>query len=216
MSNKTALTLTALVMAAATMVVAAGAQAALFHCSTENCTYTTRTDGTTKNAHHVIIFTQSAASASFTCASLKSNSTGNPMTSETMTLESIVYSECNFAGGPSTLKMNGCNYLFHSNGEVDIKCPEGQAMVLEITETGCRVTIGSQNGLGKVSYKTIGTPPSREVTVSTNMTGIAGSVNANCAGLGFAQGALSGDYTTGNTILTGETSGGVIAEAWFE
>jgi hypothetical protein len=203
-------------MAAVAMGVAAGAQAAQFHCSVDNCTSTTKPDGTAKNSHHVVIFTQGAASAAFTCASLKGESTGNPKTSEELTLTNIVYLTCSFAGAPSTLKMNGCDYLFHSNGEVDIRCPEGKTMELETTETGCRLAVGSQNGLSKVSYTTIGTTPNREVTVSFNITGVTGTANGLCAAVGIASGAITGDYTTGNTIVTGETAGGVMADAWFE
>jgi hypothetical protein len=208
--------LAAMAVAAFGAISAAGAQAAQFHCSVENCTSTTKADGTAKNSHHVFIVTQGVASAATTCASLKGESTGNPQTTETMTLSNITYSECNVAGAPSTVKMNGCDYLFHSNGEVDVKCPEGSKIVIEVTETGCQFSIGAQNGLNKVSYATIGTAPNREVTVSTNVTGVAGSANAKCAGVGIAEGAVSGDYTTGNTIVTGETSGGVMADAWFE
>jgi hypothetical protein len=48
------------------------------------------------------------------------------------------------------------------------------------------------------------------------MTGVTGTANGKCAKVGIAEGAVTGDYTTGNTIVTGETSGGVMADAWFE
>jgi hypothetical protein len=211
------LMLTVMAVAVVALATAADGRAAQLHCSVANCTYTTRSDGTVKNSHHVIIFTQGASSAALTCASLKGESTENAQTMETLTVKNIIYSECNFLGAPSSIiKMNGCDYLLHSNGELDIRCPEGKQMELESTETGCQFRIGAQRGLSKVSYSTIGTAPNREVTVSTNIAGIAGVANGKCAKFGFAEGAISGDYTTGNTVLTGETAAGVMADAWFE
>jgi hypothetical protein len=208
--------LAAMAVAAFGAISAAGAQAVQFHCSVENCTSTTKADGTAKNSHHVFIVTQGAVSAATTCSSLSGESTGNPKTSEELTLTNVVYSTCNVAGAPSTVKMNGCDYLFHSNGEVDVKCPEGKTIDIEVLETGCKFSIGSQNGLNKVSFTTIGATPNREVTVSTNVTGVTGTANGLCAAVGIASGPITGDYTTGNTIVTGETAGGVMADAWFE
>jgi hypothetical protein len=208
--------LAAMAVAAFGVFNAAGAQAAQFHCSKEPCTATTKPDGTAKNSHHVFIVTQGIASAATTCSRLKGESTGNPMVSETMTLENIVYEECNVAGAPSTVKMNGCDYRFHSNGEVDVICPEGKTIDIEVLATGCKFSIGSQNGLKTVSYATIGTAPNREVTVSTNVTNVVGSANGLCAAVGIASGNITGDYTTGNTIVTGESASGEMGEAWFE
>jgi hypothetical protein len=114
----------------------------------------------------VFIVTQGSSSAATTCASLTGESTENAKTTETMTLKTIVYAECNVAGAPSTVKMSGWAYVFHSNGVVDVVCSTGGKIDIEVTETGCVFSIGAQNGLNKVSYTTIGTAPNREVTVS--------------------------------------------------
>ena len=41
-------------------------------------------------------------------------------------------------------------------------------------------------------------------------------MNNKCGFFGFAEGAITGHYTTGNVELTGETHASVHASVWFE
>jgi hypothetical protein len=95
-----------------------------------------------------------------------------------------------------------------------VLCPAGKAIEIKVPATGCTFTIGAQT-LGGINYANLGEAPNRTVTVSTNVTGIAGTANDSCTTLSINPGAITGDYTTGNTIVTGETSGGVMADAWY-
>jgi hypothetical protein len=111
--------------------------------------------------------------------------------------------------------MNGCDYLFTSNGEMHLKCPAGKKIEMIAPEIGCTISIGEQTLTG-ASYKTIGTPPNREITLSIAIFNIAATANNKCEAFGIKEGAVVGEYTTGNTILTAHTESGVMAEAWFE
>jgi hypothetical protein len=204
----------AMALTALGAVGASGAQAAEFHCSVSPCTGTTLPDGTAKNSHHVFIVTQGAVSAATTCNSLTGNSTITGNTTKEITLTSLVYAGCNVAGEPSTVETGKCDYLFTSDGTVHVKGCEGGAIKIVVTATGCTFTIGEQT-LGGITYTTIGTSPKREVTVSTNVTGIVGTANDSCTNLKINPGEITGDYTTGNTIVRGDAAGGAQADAWY-
>lgn len=89
------------------------------------------------------------------------------------------FNACTY-GVPAGIKTNGCEYLFHVNGEasttgtVDIQCPVGQ----EITVTSypptpkCIFHIPSQAGLKAVTFGNLGTAATREVTVRIETQGL--------------------------------------------
>jgi hypothetical protein len=55
------------------------------------------------------------------------------------------------------------------------------------------------------------------VTVTSNVLGILTTANASCAALINPNQTLTGFFTTGNEIVTGETDPGeVMAESWCE
>jgi hypothetical protein len=194
---------------------ASGVQAAEFHCSVTPCVLTPGADGTAKNSHHVFVVVQGPNSAATTCNAITGNATYEGKTTNEITFKEVSYDGCNVAGEPSTVAMNGCDYLFTSNGEVHLKCPEGKKIEIIVTANGCIFTIGEQTLKG-VSYKTSGVAPNREVTLSTAVFNIATTVNEKCGFIKFTAGAATGEYTTGNTLVKPETEGGGAAEAWFE
>jgi len=64
--------------------------------------------------------------------------------SSELTVEAV-YSKCSWFSFNTAMNMNGCDYVFHSNGEVDLECPSGQSIVL--IAGACEVQFGSQTGL---------------------------------------------------------------------
>jgi hypothetical protein len=196
-------------------VGASGAQAAEFHCSVAPCVLTPGLDGTAKNSHHVFIVENEAKteSVSFTCNQITGSAQSSTKTATTVTLKGISYDTCTVNGSPPvTVDMNGCEYEFTNANGVNILCPEGKE--IEVTVTNCTFKIAGGQKLGGIGYTTIGTEPNREVTISTNVTGIAVTASNPCAFINPSQ-KLIGRYTTGNTIVTGETTGGVMADAWY-
>lgn len=195
---------------------ASGAQAAEFHCSVTPCVLTPNLDGTAKNSHHVFIVKQGETSVSTTCNQITGDATFEGKTTSSITFTGVAYDVCTVAGAESEVKMNGCDYLFTSNGQVHLICPKvgevQQKIEIVVKETGCTITVGEQT-LEGVGYKTA----SPAVTLSTNVLNIAATVaNDKCTTIKLNPGAATGEYTTGNTLVNAETEGKVSAEAWFE
>lgn len=192
-----------------------GAQAAEFHCSMSPCQITALADGTAKNSHHVLVVTQGSNSVSVTCNSISGKATLTGFTSKEVTFTNLVYTGCT-AGGESSIVTTGtCDYLFTNDGTVHLTGCGGGAIHITLPATGCTFTIGGAQTFGGVSYATLGSTPTRTVTVGVNITGIVGTADDDCTSLGINPGEFTGDYTTGNTIATGETAGSVMADGWF-
>jgi len=73
------------------------------------------------------------------------------------------YAECYFNGNPSTVTMNGCDYVLQLAGTLDISCPtEPKHILIDVwfslkehlggTETTCKYTIGPQTGLKGLGF----------------------------------------------------------------
>ncbi len=219
--NLRILVVAAMVLAAFGAISATGAQAAKFHCSLAECRLTPKTDGTGKQAHHVFIVENEATteSVSVTCESLRGHARIGKETEE-VTLTNITYDNCTVNGSAgASVDMNECDYLFTANGEVHVECPVGKHIV--ITAPGpCEFTVPAGR-YKKVSYTTVGTTPNREVTVAISATEHITIPNittdGECKSLIKGGQNLVGTYTTGNTLVTGETeTGEVMADAWFE
>jgi hypothetical protein len=151
-----------------------------------------------------------------TCNVAKQHGTiPGPTTTLTMT---ATWENCQGAGFPSVVHMNGCDFLYHVNGGmlttgwVDIICPAGQ----EITKTSqgpggtmkCVLHIPPQVGIGPVTYTNIGAGPTREITVDINANNLiyshtAGTGIGACANGGGVNGILRD-----KTLWTGEFEGG--------
>lgn len=89
------------------------------------------------------------------------------------------YNECEVFGAAATIEPNGCGIVLHPGsgssdsftGTFDISCPGSEKVV--ITGSTCEIQIGSQNGLGPVSY-TVLTTGVDEVEASYGMQAASG------------------------------------------
>jgi hypothetical protein len=216
----------ALALSAFGAFTAAGAQAAHeFHCSVSPCTLTAKQDGTSTTAHQVFIVENAAKTeqVSFTCHEISGHGELVGNTKNEITATNIQHKICTVNGSPGVLvDMNECDYKFTGGiagttdgAEVHVECPVGKKIQVTIPEIGCTFEIGPQT-LSGIGYHNLGSPGSREVTLTAKTTtNIAVTRNANCAALIKSE-ALIGTYTTGNVIVTGETTvGGVMADTWF-
>jgi hypothetical protein len=223
--NLKALGLAALALAAFGAFSASSAQAAdEFHCSVNPCKLTAKQDGTGTTAHQVFIVENAAKTeqVSFTCHGITGEGEFSGNTATSIATSNISYNTCTVNGSPGvTVDMNGCSYKFTASAagttdgdQVHVECAVGKKIQVTIPEIGCTFEIGPQT-LSGIGYHTIGTTPNREVTLTAKTTtNIAVTRNANCAALIKSE-ALIGTYTTGNVIVTGETTAGVMADAWF-
>lgn len=214
------------VLLAATMALMAfgalsssSVQAAEFHCSVEPCRVTVKPDGTGKTAHQVITVKQGGSNFSTTCDSIVGEGTASTKTFKALTIGSIKGSNCGFSGVPANLTMNGCEYLIASGGlgggTLTIVCPLGKEIEAGLVSGGCMYKIPSQGPLNEVKFhdaETGGVKKS-ELTVELAVKNIAVTVE-ECWGM--EDGPATAEFTTGNTILTSETAGGVKANLWWE
>jgi hypothetical protein len=134
-------------------------------------------------------------------------------TSLELTITKVEYQGC-VGVGLAAIKMNGCDYLFTSGGQMSIKCPEGKK--IEWILFGCVATIGSQGPLNGLKFHDAGTTKT-ELTVESLVKGINGTIDA-AAECALAPGAFEGEVMTGNVILTGETDNveAKMANFWWE
>ncbi len=222
-------------LAAALALTALGAIAASahaadeFHCTVEPCRGTLKPDGTGKTAHHVFIIESptTSESASFTCESIEGDLESKTKTSTELTLTGIVYKNCTVNGSSGvTVTMNGCTYGFKSAGgttdeaNVNVVCPGESTITIEYA--GCVIHITGGFEAKGIGYATAGPAGSREITATVNhVTVPAGKIHitgtrAQCI-IDPANGTTDiGTYTTGNTLITGETLTGEMKEAWYE
>lgn len=218
------------ILAAALALSALGAIAASahaadeFHCSANPCRGRFTADGTGKTAHQVFIVSNAGGteSLSFTCEKLTGEATVSAAVATEVTATNIKYPNCTVNGSSgAVLDMNSCDYLLTGAGgrtdeaELHVECPGTNKIELTVPG-GCVFSIGTQRLKG-IGLHTIGTSPNREVTVTTNVAGIAITANASCVGLINPNQTLIGFFTTGNEIGTGETDPGeAMADAWYE
>lgn len=213
--------LLAAALALAAIGGASAAQAAEFHCSVSPCRYRAKQDGTGKTAHQVFIVENIAGteSVSFTCAEIKGEGSTATTTATEVILENISYPTfgCTVNGSAGVeVVMNSCKYIFTSTGTVTIAgCTAGKSIEVRIPSIGCTFFVPEQGPKEGISYHTIGTTPTREVTVSADVTTLIVTKTEACAPFIGGGNLLLGRYTTGNAIVTGETSAGVMADAWF-
>jgi hypothetical protein len=88
------------------------------------------------------------------------------------------YKACTAFGPVATVDTNGCFYVFKA-GEAEGGKFEGSFAIvcavnpIEVTMSGCTVTIGTQEKLKTVTYANVGAGANRSVTITLNLTGIA-------------------------------------------
>jgi hypothetical protein len=225
------LMLAAMALAAIGVVNVAGAQAAVeFHCSVEPCTATLKSDGTGKTAHHVIVIKNSIGeSNAITCESLSGEATSSTKTTGTLAFKNLKNTGCKDSlGSGVTIHWNGCEWHLVSAGAGGVhiwhwtNCTKvnGVPDPVEITiSTGCIFKISEQSLTGPI-YHNIGeeAKTTTELTVeikAPNIAVTAVGTKAQC-GLDPAKTPITGEYTTGNSLITAETDpGGVMANAWW-
>jgi hypothetical protein len=216
----------AMALAAFGAISASGAQAAEFHCEAAPCTINVLPDGTPeqpKTKHQVFIVKQGVNSVSTTCNTITGHGTSEVATFSTLTLTDIVYHGCNVAGEPSTVKMNKCEYDFTAGGIHDatpsVKCPAGKVIEIEVTKTGCLITIGSTEHLpGGLTFHDPETNKIQKdlVTAEVTVTNIPTTVVNNKCPAPLKEGVATGEYTTGNVELTAQVEpSGAMTKFWW-
>lgn len=174
------------------------AEEPLFRSDATSTAFTGQGDGVGKNAHQVF---DTGENGAITCSTVDLHgSQAGPTTSE-VSVEAE-YGGCAFIGLSTSIEMNGCHYVLHSDGAVDIG--GGNCASEPITFGSgavCQVTVGPQNGLREVTYSDI---QGGRITVAAHVTGVEGeATGAGCIGTG----PISGQLTTGNVIVTGTNLG---------
>ncbi len=112
------------------------------------------------------------------------------------------YGKCKTFGFASTVTFNGCQYEFHTNGSVDIICPTGKKIVIEVTEgfgKGCKVEIGEQKGLETITYENIA---GGKVRVTANVGHVA--YHSNEVGFGCPANGKEAKYE-GKVVAEGKS-----------
>lgn len=134
------------------------------------------------------------------------------------------YAGCEFAGVKATIDVNGCQYKLtplakegpNFEGSVDIVCPEGKK--IEVTGSGCTITIGPQLERKTATYTNVGAGATREITVDFNLVGLAYEEHKVEPGPKCATNTVptaNGMYN-GATLITGETATKVHRGIWVE
>jgi hypothetical protein len=108
-------------------------------------------------------------------------------------------SQCEFHGfGGFSWSPGGCGYRFHANGEVDIASIPGRNCATEpmsSSYTGCKITIGAQNGIGTVQYYNEGSGAESVVRAVANLQKIKYSETGACGETGtFSDGTYKGEW----------------------
>ncbi len=218
----------ALALVAFGAITASAHAADEFHCSVSPCRLTAQPDGTGKSAHHVIIIETATTDQSLviTCETLRGHIEVVGLFGHTLFFfTAAFYDNCTVNGSAGVeVAMNGCEYKFNAAGgttdaaNLAVVCPSGKK--IEFKYNGCTMTISGGFESSGVGYTTVGTTPTREITVTINHVTIpsanikADGTKAQC--LIDPEQSLTGTYTTGNTRFTGETTAGVMADAWYE
>lgn len=183
---------------------AGGAQAAEFHSEAEH---------TTLHAAKTTVHTFSNGVFDVTCedkATFHGTTLKNTVTKIKMSAE---YDGCHviilftFA---ATVNMNGCEYEFESDGDIQLVCPVGKKIV--ISSSGCTIEVGSQEIKGGASYKSEGSGKTRTVTV----TSTAKKIKYNQSGSSCSTKSGEDAEYTGSAKTTGENTAGEQVGVWFE
>lgn len=129
-----------------------------------------------------------------------------------ITLSLLYGTSCGIGGNVVHFIPNGCDYQLHAGatgvpdvvgGFMDVKCPAGKRINIEITSFPaiCRITIPEQFALASITYtnRTL----FKDVDVDFNVLGLEYELDAGCPVVGFFN---NGEYT-GTTTLTTDNGG---------
>jgi hypothetical protein len=192
----------------------------------EETTLTALPDGTGKTAHHVFDIRKEPGVGvlSITCNEFTGDATvvGSSFNSATVTphwgklVAGVFKTECNFAGQEVEVNTGACDLVFTATGTVIIQtdtklvgeCKHGkQPITFNNSTLNCHVEVGEQEITG-VKYNNLA-----DGTITVEPTELA--VKYNATGVGCPYGTLeNGQFTTGNTIITGERAGKMVEVKW--
>jgi hypothetical protein len=191
-----------LVVVALGLVVPVAAPAAVFtNVNGGNTIITGLSDGTGATAHHVMNF---PGIGTLTCNSINLQGTASNKEFAEMTM-TVGYAGCTFLGKLATVNMQGCDYLFRANGGFKIASAVEKNCTnepMEIIVTNCTITLGEQEFASGMTYHP---QASEEATMEMKLTKISGKATGSSCPVGAFG---NGEYTTGNTIFTGESDDG--------
>ena len=181
---------------------------------TTETTLIVRKDGTGKTAHQVLDFwnSQMGEEKTITCNETIGNATvkGASPTDFTIVTQGFI-GGCLYLGQEMTLSNNGCNFTYTANGTLHIvseagkECKHGKQPIVFETKAPleCKIEIGEQTIEG-ITYHNLA---DGTITVNFPETG-APNLVYNATGKECPFGTLStGNFTTGNFIVTGEKKG---------
>lgn len=189
------------VLIAVFSISVATASADTFKSETSTSVTVTGTQGV------VAVFKTTAGSAECKKATFIGTGTHN----SSSVLLAPTYSECTCIGVACTVDTNECVYRLNigagTTGLVDVVCPTEKTITL--TNTKCTIYVGSQTGLGTMTYSITGSGPTREIVASFVMTENIKYNHTEGTGVGKC---TTGSSTTGSIsgtgTGTGETDGG--------
>ncbi len=183
-----------------------------FHCSVEPCRVTMKPDGTGKTAHQVVVVTnqKGTESLSTTCNAVTGEASSNFKTTGEIKITNLTGESCSLNGVTGAqIVSNGCGYLLKAAGTLSISCPAGKVLEYHGFGPNCSYNFPEQGPLSGVSFHNL---ESGELTVSLSVSGIKVTTTPECP----IKEAYEASFTTGNFVLTGETSAGVMANLWWE
>jgi hypothetical protein len=206
-----ALAVATVVLGTLSVITTSAAASPEFHCSVEPCRITAGADGTGNTAHHVVVVTNFAKteSISTTCNAITAEATSNLKTTGEIQLTNITGETCKLNGSPAEIVSNGCAYVLKAAGTLTITCPPGKVFENHGFGGTCSYNFPPQGPISGVSFHNLG---NGELTVSMSVHGIVVTTTGEC----WIKEAAEASITTGNLLLTGETSGGTMANLWWE
>jgi hypothetical protein len=215
-----ALSLGVLALVALGAAVASSAQASEFHCSAEPCKWLLKPDGTvgSATAHQVIVFkNKTGETITVTCEQLEGQDPNTTKTTSELLFSSLQYKECDDAGQPVTSSSNGCAFRMTPGGTLSIKfCTNPFGFTLSAT---CTVFLKEATNLNGLAFHNIGSEAksTTEMTVEMKIAGMPAGIAGNkgeCP-IDPTQTPITAEITTGNVLVTGQTSAGVMGNAWW-
>lgn len=205
--NLKAIGLTLVAMFAMSAFVASAAQAGQFTAGESPAVLTG--EQTTHNGETLHLFTAGLRKVQCKTALFEGTST---VPTTTLTIEPT-YSNCESAGLPATVTLNGCDYLFNEpeangadfKGTVNIVCPAGKTIEVHIYSSAanhtagtslCTITVEPATKLGSNTYTNVAGSPDH-VTVTSEVANIPVKIHGSALICGTA---TTSTYTGGTTV----------------
>jgi hypothetical protein len=204
--NLKALGLALVAVAAFAAFASAAASAAEFHSEGKSTLLTGAQEST--NTFTANAGTTHCATATFEGTS---SSTGTTQTNQNV---KPTYSSCKLtAFGGESLNATvdtGCEYNLSANGPVTLECG---ASSMRVTAPFCTITVNGQT-VNKAEYSNVGTGTTREILVTSKVTGLKYTQSAFCPTGG---GTFENGTYNGTVKVTGEAgAGGSHVGVWWE